>query len=268
MIIDGRAIAKDILASTKVEASRLATAPSFLALAVQPSFATRSYLAMKQRQASQVGIRMEVMTYEEATTAQLIEVIQAAIEDAVIVQLPLPDSINTRAVLDAIPVAKDADALSSETRVIHPERHPVASAIREVLTRNGIDPQGQQATVVGNGWLVGSPAAAWLASVGAAVTTVTREQGDLHAALMDADIVVSGAGSPGLIGKQDVKPGAVVIDIGTSELGGTLTGDVQPEVAEVASVFTPVPGGVGPITVAFLLKNVVALAADRIELQD
>lgn len=265
MIIDGRAIAKEILEATKVEVSRLAAAPSFLALAVEPSFATRSYLSMKQKQARDVGIRMEVTICDTATTEELKQIISSAAEDAVIVQLPIPDSIDTRAVLDAIPVAKDADALSSETRKLHPERHPVAAAIREVLSRSGVNPEGKKATVVGNGWLVGAPAAAWLTSVGAVVTMVTREEGDLHTALQGADIVVSGAGSPGLIKKEDIKPGAVVIDIGTSELGGTLTGDVQPDVAEGASVFTPVPGGVGPITVAFLLKNVVALSAAQLE---
>jgi methylenetetrahydrofolate dehydrogenase (NADP+)/methenyltetrahydrofolate cyclohydrolase len=86
----------------------------------------------------------------------------------------------------------------------------------------------------------------------------------LKDALHEADIVVTGAGAAGLIGKDDVKQGVVIIDIGTSELGGSLAGDVRPEVAEVASLFTPVPGGVGPITVAFLLSNVVTLAERQI----
>lgn len=260
MIIDGRAIAREILAETKARALRLSTQPSFLAVAVAPLPATESYLKMKHEQAASVGIQMNVRTYEHATTAKLVEMLSQVEEDAVIVQLPLPESIDMRAVLDAIPLGKDADVLATRTRESSALMHPVAAAIQEILTRASIDPRGKHVTVVGKGWLVGAPAAAWLRSVGAEVTVVTRDDGDLATALVGAAIVISGAGVAGLVTKELIQPGAVVIDIGTSELGGSIVGDVSPEVAEIASVFTPVPGGVGPITVACLLKNVVTLA--------
>jgi len=260
MIVDGRTIAREILEETKERALRLPKPPSFLAVAVAPLPATESYLKMKREQAASVGIEMNVRIYESSTTEELVKMLAEVTEDAVIVQLPMPDAIDLHTVLDAIPPEKDADVLARYTREKQMLMHPVAAAVREILTRNAVDPNGKCVTVVGKGWLVGAPAAAWLRSVGAQVTVVTRDEGNLKDALREADIVVTGAGAAGLIGKDDVKQGVVIIDIGTSELGGSLTGDVHPEVAEAASLFTPVPGGVGPVTVAFLLSNVVTLA--------
>lgn len=261
MIVDGKKLASHILEETKTAALRLSRQPSFLAVAVAPSPATESYLRMKRKQAAAVGIEMNVRTYEQATTEELVTMLQSVVEDAVIVQLPLPSTIDTRKVLDAIPSEKDADVLASHTREEGVLMHPVAAAVQEILKQGGVGLAGKQVTVVGNGWLVGAPAAAWLRSVGASVTVVTREEGNLSDALHNADVLVTGAGVAGLIGKEDVKDGVVVIDIGTSELGGSLAGDVRADVAEKASLFTPVPGGVGPITVAFLLRNVVQIAS-------
>lgn len=260
MIIDGRAIAREILDKTKIRALRLPRPPSFLAIAVQPSPATESYLKMKSRQAQSIGIPMETRLVERATTEELISLLHRATEDAIIVQLPLPDTIDTRRVLDAIPAEKDADVLAAPARESGTILHPVAAAVAEILRRGGLPVAGKRAVVVGNGWLVGAPVAAWLRSAGAQVEVVTHEEGDLVGAVGRADIVVAGAGVPGLIKGEYVKRGSAVIDIGTSELGGSIVGDVCPEVAEVAGIFTPVPGGVGPITVAFLLQNVVTLA--------
>lgn len=263
MIVDGRVLAQTILDDIRATVLRLSAEPSFLAITVAPSAATESYLKMKRRQASAVGIRMEVKACEHATSDELIALLRGATHDAVIVQLPLPDTIDTPKVLNAIPLEKDADVLGAVTREKNSLVHPVAAAIKEILQKGSIDPRGKRATVVGNGWLVGAPAAAWLTSVGALVTSVTLEHGDLKEALRTAEIIVSGAGSAGLIAKEDITPGAAVIDIGTSELGGSIVGDVQSDVQEVAGLFTPVPGGVGPLTVAFLLQNVVALAEKK-----
>lgn len=260
MIIDGKAIAREIREEVKVRALRLPKQPSFLAVAVSPSPATESYLKMKREQAAMVGIQMNVRIYQEATTEELVAILAQVEEDAVIIQLPMPDTIDMHAVLDAIPPEKDADVLATRTREENALMHPVAAAVCEILERSALDPKGKKVTVVGKGWLVGAPAAAWLRSLGAEVTVVTRDEGNLKEALRGAEIIVSGAGVAGLIGKDAIKPGAVVIDIGTSELGGSISGDVRREVAEVAGLFTPVPGGVGPITVACLLRNIVTLA--------
>ncbi|HEY0010899.1 MAG TPA: bifunctional 5,10-methylenetetrahydrofolate dehydrogenase/5,10-methenyltetrahydrofolate cyclohydrolase [Candidatus Paceibacterota bacterium] len=260
MVIDGRTIAKGMLERTKTRAEALPEAPSFLAIAVAPDPATQSYLRMKQQLAVRAGVRMDVRMYDEHSTAGLVQLLSQVSEDAVIVQLPLPGNIDTEQVLDSIPSTKDADVLSSRTRETGALTHPVAGAIKAVLEEAGVRASGKAAVVVGQGWLVGLPATEWLRREGAIVQAVTKEEGDIKSACIGADIIVSGAGVANLIRPDYVRPGAVVIDIGTSELGGSLAGDVDPRVAEVASVYTPVPGGIGPITVACLLENVVLLA--------
>lgn len=260
MIVDGRAIAAEINADTKKRVEALGRVPSFLAISVAPNPATQSYLRMKCRQAEVLGISMEVRILDEKiTTEEIIDVVQNAQSDAVIVQLPLPSSVDTSRVIAAIAPAKDADVLSPQTRLNNVLQHPIAMAIAEIFQRYNVNPKGMRVVVVGNGWLVGSPASSWLQQEGAEVTVVTREQGDLTNELKRAEVVVSGAGSPILIKSDDIAKGAIVIDIGTSELGGSLSGDVSPEVASVAGLYTPVPGGVGPITVACLFRNVVTL---------
>lgn len=263
MILDGRAIAARILGETAARAARLAAPPTFLGIAVTPTPAIESYLRMKARAAERAGVRMEIRALPDATDASLAAAIRDAQADAVIVQLPLPPRLDRDAALAAIPVERDADALSPAARAAALVPHPVAAAMAEALAAAGVDPAGKRAAVVGHGWLVGQPVAAWLAAAGAAVTVVTEESGDLAAALADADIVATGAGAPGLIRPELVRPGAAVLDAGTGELGGQVAGDADPAVAEVAGLFTPVPGGIGPVAVACLMRNVVALAERR-----
>jgi methylenetetrahydrofolate dehydrogenase (NADP+)/methenyltetrahydrofolate cyclohydrolase len=264
MIVDGKAIAERILEQTRLDAASLPRVPSFAAFAVAPAPATQSYLHMKARQASRAGVEMQVRELpDDISTEALIDEIRLAREDAVIVQLPLPEHIDTMRVLEAIPEGKDADVLAPAARTHGSVMHPIAASIKEILEGGGVSVAGSRAVVVGQGWLVGQPATAWLTEEGAEVATVTKESGDLKEMLPQADIVVSGAGSPGLITPDLVKEGAAVIDVGTSELGGSIAGDVAPEVSEIAGLFTPVPGGVGPVAVAFLMRNVVDLARLR-----
>lgn len=264
MIIDGKAIAGEILEETKRLAIALPEVPSFTAIAVAPSPATESYLRIKRRLAEDAGIHMEVLTPDEgSTTEELVALIQGDARDALIVQLPLPGHIDQEAVLAAIPVEKDADVLSSATRERDALMHPIAGAIHEIWIRSHVDPIDKSVVVIGNGWLVGQPVTAWLKKRGVRVTVVTKDSGDISEACQNADIVISGTGVPGLVTRDMVKEGVVIIDVGTSELGGSIAGDVSPDVADIASVFTPVPGGVGPIAVACLMKNVVELTRLR-----
>lgn len=260
MKIDGKAIAQEVIARAAMRAAALSRPPSFVAFVVAPSPATESYLRMKRRQAEAAGVRMDVRALpERITTEALIAEIETASEDAIIVQLPLPTSIDTDAVLRAIPSIKDADVLSPLSREEGLVMHPIAAAVKDILARGSIAIAGARAGVVGQGWLVGQPVAAWLRAAGADVFVVTKESGALEE-LRTAQIVVSGAGSAGIITREYIAPGAAVIDVGTSELGGAIAGDVAPEVETVAGLFTPVPGGVGPVAVAYLVENVVALS--------
>lgn len=264
MIIDGRAIARDVLEQAAQEARALSHMPSFGAFVVAPNAATRSYLAMKERHAKSAGIAMIVHELpEDISEDALCAALKGAEEDAVILQLPLPESVDLMRVLKEIPQEKDADVLSPYTREAETLTHPIAASIEELFTRNAVALEGKHAVVVGQGWLVGVPVAEWLRAQGAVVEVVTKEAGDLAEALQGAEIIVSGTGVPGLITEAMIPAGAIVIDIGTSELGGSIAGDVDRDAANKASLFTPVPGGVGPIAVAFLMRNVVTLARLR-----
>lgn len=266
MNIDGRQISREILAETRASVATLGRVPKVLAIAVAPTPATESYLKIKSARAADAGMELVVERFpDDADEATLIARIGSAAEDAVIVQLPLPSRIDAKRVLDAIPPSKDADVLGSRTReAFITDRDtflwpPVVHAVAQILTRAGITPHDMRAAVVGDGWLVGNPVAAWLRAKGAEVTVVTRGAGELSSALRDADLVVSGAGHARLITPDMVKDGAILIDAGTSESGGEVVGDMDPACAEKASVFTPVPGGVGPIAVACLFANAAAL---------
>lgn len=201
--------------------------------------ATQSFVRIKQRVAERLGIEVRAFPpdyYQEAFGC-----------NGVIVQLPLS---NAEEILAALPPEKDVDGLSRSPLV----RPPVAGAVEAILVSAGVSIAGKRAIVVGQGKLVGAPVAAFLREKAAEVEVVTHGHGSL-ATLVGADIVVLGAGEPGLVKKEMLKEGVVLIDAGTSESAGKLVGDADPACAEVASVFTPVPGGVGPLAVAMLFKN-------------
>jgi 5,10-methylene-tetrahydrofolate dehydrogenase/methenyl tetrahydrofolate cyclohydrolase len=265
MIVRGRAIAKDILASVHTEADTFE--PIVVrAITVAPSAATLSYLAIKERRAGDAGMMLDVVQLpDDADEAAIIAVIQREGADAVIVQLPLPESIDTARVLDAIPETLDADVLSIEARTAYAADEaqalmpPVVAAIAEIFERAQVEVAGTRAVVIGNGWLVGAPAARFLRRMGATVDVLVKDDAD-YEKLAQADIVICGAGSPGLVRPEMLKQGVVLIDAGTSESEGEMVGDADPGCAERASVFTPVPGGVGPIAVACLFRNALILA--------
>ena len=255
MILDGRKLAAEILARTKERASHLPSPPKVVAIIGEETAATKSYLKIKEARAADAGCIFEARTlgadYSDA--------------DAVIIQLPLPEGMDAKILCDSIPLEKDADVLSTLARMKFEADEPdalippVAGVVAEILKSAGVDPRVKKAVVIGNGWLVGKPCAAMLAHLGADVSHVTLESGDLSI-LKDADIIVSGAGSPHLIKPEMIKEGVVLIDAGTSESSGKLVGDADPACAEKCLLFTPVPGGVGPIAVAKLFENAVALA--------
>jgi methylenetetrahydrofolate dehydrogenase (NADP+)/methenyltetrahydrofolate cyclohydrolase len=264
--VDGRAIAADMLAKVKSDLASLGREIVVRAVVMQPTGATQSYLRMKGARAQDAGMRLEIVHMaDDATDQELMAAVQAPGADSVIVQLPLPDSVTTELVLDEIPLAKDADVLSKAAyeKFIYREEGallpPVVGAIKEVLERSAVEIAGKRAVVVGTGKLVGLPAAAWLEEMGADVVTLNKESPSL-AEVHTADILILGAGSPGLIKPEMLKKGVVLIDAGTTESNGALLGDADPSCAEVASVFTPVPGCIGPISVAYLFKNAAELA--------
>ncbi len=271
MNIDGRSIAADILADVKRQLAGRTVVVR--AVTARPSAATESYLKVKQARAEDAGMQLEVLRLPETiTTNELVDAIRGDDAQALIVQLPLPNEIDTEMVLNAIESSKDADVLSTAAyarfEVGEPEAlmPPVAAAVAEILARAEVDPNDKRVVIVGNGRLVGQPVAAWFGRFSqTTVQVVTKESENLVEALKDADIVVTGAGVPGLIEPSHLKQGVVLIDAGTSESGGQVVGDADPACTSVASVFTPVPGGVGPVAVACLFRNVALLLQDELQ---
>lgn len=263
MIVNGRAIARDILKQVRADLSGRTV--TVRAVSVAPNAATESYLGTKARKAADAGMTLEIMRLPDTATTEDVIAACAESSDALLVQLPLPAHIDTKTVLDAIPLTKDADVLSAESHTVFEDRKegallpPVVDALKEILERSAVAVVGKRAVVVGNGWLVGEPCATWLRQEGADVSVVTKQEGNLST-LGEADIVVCGAGTPGLVRPEHLREGVVLIDAGTSESDGAIVGDATPECASVASVFTPVPGGVGPIAVACLFRNAARLA--------
>ena len=267
MIIDGRALANGVLARTKVRVEALGSQPHIAVVVTSETATTKSYLKIKEKWAQDAGCVLDIVRFPEHTPSEILSVMLGSlVADAVLVQLPLASDIDTRKVCDAIPLSKDADVLSTPARekfergdadVLLP---PVVGAVREILIQNSVDIKGKKAVVVGEGFLVGAPVATWLGQQGAEVGVITLESGNLREALTESDIIVSGAGAPHIITPDMLKEGVVLIDAGTSESGGEVVGDASPDCAERCSLFTPVPGGVGPLAVVCLFENAVTLA--------
>lgn len=263
MIVDGRALAKEVLARAKTHAQILQRRPNLLVyVAPDETPATRSFLKIKARSADEAGC-----DFEETRSLTF-----SSRADAIIVQLPLPSELNTTDVLNSIPIEQDADVLSSAARAKFEKGDedsllpPVVGAIAEIFRVHNVEPKGKKAVVIGRGYLVGAPVATWLQQQDADVEIATSKTENLSTALRTADIIVSGAGSPHLITPEMLKEGVVLIDAGTSESNGTIAGDADPACAPKCSLFTPVPGGVGPLAVACLFANVVTLAEQKFNL--
>ncbi len=265
MIIDGNAVARRRLAALGAEVAQAELVPHLTIITVAPDFVTQKYLTSKKQSAERVGIAVNIIECDpELTTAELTTVVTRAVAytNGVIVQLPLPTHIDTESVLSAIPASHDVDAFRyerGESRVLP----PVVGAIVALADEAGLtDWVKKRVVVVGRGRLVGKPAARYFTEAGAEVTIVDKatDSSVREAAFMAADVIISGAGVPHMITADMVKAGVVIFDAGTSEESGKLAGDVAPEVADKAVLFTPVPGGVGPLTIVSLLENVVKLA--------
>ena len=256
MIIDGKGIAEKIYAELAEERARIAR-PVMLGILVGTNDSViESFVRIKLRVAARLGV--EIVREEigdGAVTAEAVAALARLADrvDGIIVQLPLPAQIDIDTLLVAIPPEKDVDGISGAPRV----RPPVAGAVAEILRCERIDVPGKHAVVVGSGRLVGRPCASLLKELGAQVIVVNK--GDALDPLKDADIAILGAGEPAFVKPEMLKKGVILIDAGTSEAGGKVIGDADPACALKASVFTPVPGGVGPIAVAMIFKNLFSL---------
>tara|TARA_B100000745_G_scaffold289342_1_gene227373 strand:- start:338 stop:1138 length:801 start_codon:yes stop_codon:yes gene_type:complete len=259
MIVDGKAIAKRVYAELKNEVSHLTQVPHLTVFTCAPNFETKKYLQLKKQKAQEIGLGVSIVELPETlTTQEVVQSVQHACmqTDGIIVQLPLPEHIDTDIVLAAIPASYDVDGMNYDGTA-HTVVSPVVAAIDEISRVHDVLFVGRNVVVLGHGRLVGKPAALWAQQQGAKVTVLTKESEDIEVHIAAADILILGAGVPHMVTSDMVKEGAIIFDAATSEDGGELAGDACPDCVQKASLLTPVPGGIGPITVAMLLRNVV-----------
>jgi methylenetetrahydrofolate dehydrogenase (NADP+) / methenyltetrahydrofolate cyclohydrolase len=298
-ILDGTKIANSIRSEVAAEVNDMSAAgvrPGLAVVLVGHNPASEIYVRGKVKASEEVGIYSEQHTPPEtSTTAQLLALIEDLNQrdeiDGILVQLPLPRQVDSKRVLMAVDPAKDVDGFHPVNVGFLSTQRPglvpcTPAGVIEILKRSEIPIAGREAVIVGRSDIVGKPAAMLLLNANATVTVCHSKTPDLPDVCRRADILVAAIGRAGMITRDFVKPGATVIDVGMNKVtdraefqrlfagyakreetfrtkGSTLVGDVHPEVAEVAGALTPVPGGVGPLTIAMLMYNTVKAAKMR-----
>jgi methylenetetrahydrofolate dehydrogenase (NADP+)/methenyltetrahydrofolate cyclohydrolase len=276
--IDGRAIARLLREETAAAVARLVAAgrraPGLATVLVGEDPASRVYVGAKHRACEQAGIRSLDRRLPAGVSddelARLIERLNADDEvDGILLQLPLPDGRDASRFVERIDPRKDVDGLTAVNAGLLWQGRPGLApctplGVIELLDRSEVELSGREAVVVGRSQLVGKPLAAMLLARNATVTLAHRHTRDLAAVCRRADVLVAAVGVPRLLGAEHVKPGAIVIDVGINRTDDGLVGDVDfHTVRPRAAAMTPVPGGVGPMTIACLLANTLRAAELR-----
>ncbi|QKV11852.1 bifunctional methylenetetrahydrofolate dehydrogenase/methenyltetrahydrofolate cyclohydrolase FolD [Staphylococcus saprophyticus] len=269
-ILDGKQIAKDYRQGLKDQVEALQAegyTPKLSVILVGNDGASQSYVNSKKKTAEKIGMISEIVHLDESTSeADVLNELKRLNEDdsvsGILVQVPLPDQVSEQKVLESINPAKDVDGFHPENigKLYIDQQTFVPCTplgIMELLNHADIDLEGKDAVVIGRSHIVGQPVSKLLLQKNASVTILHSRTKDMKRYLKNADIIVSAVGRPGLVTKEDVKEGAVVIDVGnTPDENGKLKGDIEyDEVKEVAGAITPVPGGVGPMTITMVLNN-------------
>lgn len=274
-IIDGRKIKDDILKDLKSKVETLSFSPLFCDILVGDETVSASYVRIKAKAAESIGVKFRTVNFPtNVTTEEIINKIESLNRIphicGIIVQLPLPPTIDTERVLDSIDPELDVDCLGSKnSNYFYNNKgiigYPTALACIHLLDSLHLDLINKNIIVVGRGKLVGLPVTHLLESRGLKVTVVHSKTEDFQSILANADVIISATGRGKFIDGSMIKEGVIIIDAGTSEEGGAVVGDVDFEsVGGKASYITPTPGGVGPVTVAMLLKNVLLVAVNKL----
>jgi methylenetetrahydrofolate dehydrogenase (NADP+) / methenyltetrahydrofolate cyclohydrolase len=299
IILDGNKIAAEVRAEVAAEVKDMAAAglrPGLAVVLVGHNPASEIYVRGKVKSCGEVGIHSEQLTPPDTiSTQELLEMVlqlnQRDEIDGILVQLPLPPQVDSKKILMAVDPAKDVDGFHPVNVGFLSTQRPglvpcTPAGIMEILKRSNIPVSGQEAVVVGRSDIVGKPTAMLLINANATVTVCHSKTRDLPGICRRADILVAAIGRAGMITRDFVKPGATVIDVGMNKVseraefdrlfagnakreesfrakGSTLVGDAHPNAAEVAGAITPVPGGVGPLTIAMLMANTVNAARMR-----
>ncbi|HDD0230765.1 TPA: bifunctional methylenetetrahydrofolate dehydrogenase/methenyltetrahydrofolate cyclohydrolase FolD [Staphylococcus aureus] len=275
-ILDGKQIAKDYRQGLQDQVEALKEkgfTPKLSVILVGNDGASQSYVRSKKKAAEKIGMISEIVHLEETATEEevLNELNRLNNDDSVsgiLVQVPLPKQVSEQKILEAINTEKDVDGFHPINigKLYIDEQTFVPCTplgIMEILKHADIDLEGKNAVVIGRSHIVGQPVSKLLLQKNASVTILHSRSKDMASYLKDADVIVSAVGKPGLVTKDVVKEGAVIIDVGnTPDENGKLKGDVDYDaVKEIAGAITPVPGGVGPLTITMVLNN--ALLAEK-----
>jgi methylenetetrahydrofolate dehydrogenase (NADP+)/methenyltetrahydrofolate cyclohydrolase len=298
-ILDGAAIGAAIKQEVADQVRKLAgqgIRPGLAAVLVGHVPASEIYVRSKVQTCEELGLFSELITPPDTvTTEEMLDLVASLNDrddiDGILIQLPLPKQVDTKALLDAVLPAKDVDGFhpvnAGRLQAGRPALAPCTPAgVIEILKRSHLPISGQHAVVVGRSDIVGKPVAMLLLHENATVTICHSRTSDLGAVTRQADILVAAIGRPGIITPEMVKPGATIIDVGINRVntreefdqffagdakreaafakrGSTIVGDVHPKAFELAGAYTPVPGGVGPLTIAMLMANTVRAAKMR-----
>jgi methylenetetrahydrofolate dehydrogenase (NADP+) / methenyltetrahydrofolate cyclohydrolase len=277
-VIDGKAVAASMRDRVRGEVEELTATldrpPGLATVLVGDDPGSKIYVRRKHEASQEVGIRsFEHEPDASITQEDLLDLVSALNDDdeidGVLVQLPLPDHLDDSAVVAALNPAKDVDGLTPTSAGLLARGEPglvpaTPRGVMELIGAAGVDPTGKEAVIVGRSNLVGRPLFSLLLGANATVTVCHSRTRDLGEVCRRAEILVAAAGQPRLIGGEMIRPGATVIDVGINSTDDGLVGDVDFEAAkEVAGAITPVPGGVGPMTIAMLLSNTVQAARAR-----
>ena len=298
-VLDGAAIAAEITAEVAEEVRQLAVQgirPGLAAVLVGHVPASEIYVRSKVKTCAELGLFSEMITPPETVTTEEMLALVAGLNerddiDGILIQLPLPAHVDAKLLLDSVMPEKDVDGFhpvnAGRIQAGRPALAPCTPAgVIQILKRSDIPIAGQHAVVVGRSDIVGKPAAMLLLHENATVTICHSKTRDLPSITRQADILVAAIGRAGFITPEMVKPGATVIDVGINRItdlaeferffatdgkraeifskrGSTIVGDVHPKAFEVAGAYTPVPGGVGPLTIAMLMANTVRAARLR-----
>ncbi len=273
-MIDGQALAAETLKKLAGEVQGLSKTFQLAGVLLGDSPSSKKFLDLKKKAAQEIGLDFEIYSFSEKISLpelskDLWKMSQRPSVAGIIIELPLPLHLETQRILNLIPPEKDPDILSAQAQgdffvgqsKILP---PAVEAVKMILEKYDLSVRGKNCAVFGYGLLVGRPLSHWLASQGATVSIINEFTADPGAIASSADILITGVGQPGLVSGKMVKTGAVVIDFGYENKDGRIRGDVNfEEASRQAAFITPVPGGVGPLVVAAVLKNCLILASQN-----
>lgn len=272
-IVDGKLLAQEVANRLKKEVDELkqhGIKPKLVIVGIKPDARSQVYIRMKLKRATEIGVDTKYIDLNNATRTECIQKVSELSSgpdiNGIILQLPLAGWYDPQDLIDYIDPSKDVDGLTSTNQLALEQNKPgiypaTPLAIMEILKLNNIELNNKTVCVVGRSHLVGTPLRYLLENAGAKVLVGHRQTKNISELTLRSEIVISATGSPEIIKESMIKKGAVVIDVGINDVDGKLKGDVDFEaVSKKASLITPVPGGVGPLTVVMLLQNVISSA--------